>query len=144
MDLITSELFGLASDPLYRVGIACGVLILFLAIIFAAAFTSSSKSNPLASLGAYARFVYACFLKPHTGDDSGSQQDALESFYKAQAEGYDATRARLLHGRDDLLGIVASQLREKKTFATGKPIWVDVSCGQESLELHLGLPQLNP
>jgi betaine lipid synthase len=132
MDFITRKLFGLASDPLYRVGIACGVLVLFLAVTFATAFTSARKSNPFASLGVYARFVYACFLKPHTGDDSGSQQDALESFYKAQAVGYDATRARLLHGRDDLLGIVASQLKEERTFATGKPIWVDVSCSQKS------------
>jgi betaine lipid synthase len=140
MDLITNAVFGFASDPIYRVGIACAVLVLFLAVIFAAAFTSPSKSNPFVDLGVYARFVYACFLKPHTGDDSGSQQDALESFYKAQAVGYDATRARLLHGRDDLLGLVASQLKEEKTFATGKPIWVDVSFGQESWNCTSNFP----
>lgn len=33
---------------------------------------------------AFARFLYANFLKPHTGDESTGQQAALESFYKAQ------------------------------------------------------------
>ena len=43
---------------------------------------TSTKSD---GLGTYARFFYASFLKPHTGDgaDTG-QQAALESFYKAQ------------------------------------------------------------
>ena len=33
---------------------------------------------------ALGRFLYANFLKPHTGDESTGQQAALESFYKAQ------------------------------------------------------------
>jgi betaine lipid synthase len=127
MDFVTFQVLSLARDPVTRIGIACGVLILFVDVIFAAASASSSKyTNPFKSLGAYARFVYACFLKPHTGDGSGSQQDALESFYKAQATSYDVSRARLLHGREDLLGIVASQLKQKD-FGPKKPIWVDVS-----------------
>lgn len=36
------------------------------------------------SVAAFARFFYASFLKPHTGDGSGGQQAALENFYKAQ------------------------------------------------------------
>lgn len=46
---------------------------------------TSTKSNGLVT---YARFFYASFLKPHTGDgaDTG-QQAALESFYKAQVCG---------------------------------------------------------
>lgn len=56
------------------------------------------------------RFAYACFLKPHSGDGSGSQQDALESFYKSQASVYDATRTKLLQGREDMLALVGSSL----------------------------------
>ena len=46
---------------------------------------TATKSNGLVT---YARFFYASFLKPHTGDgaDTG-QQAALESFYKAQVCG---------------------------------------------------------
>lgn len=36
-------------------------------------------------LAAFARFFYASFLKPHSGDGAiAGQQAALESFYKAQ------------------------------------------------------------
>lgn len=73
-------------------------------------------------------FGYSCFFKPHTGDGSGNQQDALESFYKVQAAGYDATRARLLCGREDMLALVAGQLmqRAKTGVLRCKPVWVDV------------------
>jgi betaine lipid synthase len=87
--------------------------------------------TPFPSLTPYIRFVYGCFLKPHGGDTSGRQQDALESFYAAQAEAYDQTRERLLRGRKEMLGLVAAQLkvrRERDEEAdSGKPIWVDVS-----------------
>lgn len=70
-------------------------------------------------------------MKPHQGDAKGTQQDALESFYKKQAGAYDATRKVLLRGREDMLALVAAQLRSKAdstptTRATSKPIWVDV------------------
>lgn len=69
-------------------------------------------------------------MKPHDGDGTGNgQQDALESFYKAQAGVYDVTRKTLLRGREDMLGLVAAQLVRKaaseRTHDT-KRIWVDV------------------
>ncbi|KAK3395626.1 hypothetical protein B0T20DRAFT_419372 [Sordaria brevicollis] len=94
--------------------------------------TSSLKSLLL--------FCYSCFLKPHAkAGTTGTQQDALESFYGSQAEIYDATRGTLLKGREDMLALVAAQLRWK--FEVGisgrtdgkaagkKPIWVDVGGG---------------
>jgi betaine lipid synthase len=77
------------------------------------------------ALQSYLRFIYGSFLKPHTGDSNGNQQEALESFYKDQAEAYDTTRTALLRGRDDMVEFVAAQLKHKK-FAR-KPLWVDVS-----------------
>ena len=32
----------------------------------------------------YGNFIYATFLKPHEKSSEGGQQDALESFYRAQ------------------------------------------------------------
>ena len=55
---------------------------------------------------------------------------ALESFYKAQAGVYDATRRSLLRGREDMLGLVAAQLVQKAASERThdpKRIWVDVS-----------------
>lgn len=77
-------------------------------------------------------FAYGCFLKPHRGDSKGTQQDALESFYKAQAGIYDSTRRTLLKGREDMLALVAAQLEAKAEKADSKMgmkpkrIWVDV------------------
>lgn len=75
-------------------------------------------------------FAYSCFLKPHEGDvGKGTQQDALESFYKTQAGVYDSTRRPLLKGREDMLALVAAQLEAKADKTEGKRtgrIWVDV------------------
>ena len=91
----------------------------------------------------YLVFAYNCFLKPisnssrtargkdqeHTTARTGGQQDALESFYKGQAAIYDATRARLLRGRDEMLALAAAQLRLKnQRQGFRKRIWVDVYC----------------
>lgn len=43
---------------------------------------------------------------------------------------YDATRRRLLCGREDMLGLVAAQLKYRvgnKDVKAGKAVWVDVS-----------------
>lgn len=74
-------------------------------------------------------FFYSCFIKPHNGDKKGNQQDALESFYKKQAGAYDATRKVLLQGREDMLALVAAQLKAKgpKKGNKAKRVWVDVS-----------------
>ncbi|KAK1755234.1 hypothetical protein QBC47DRAFT_212254 [Echria macrotheca] len=80
-------------------------------------------------------FCYSCFLKPHPKTGAkGTQQDALEAFYSGQAGIYDATRKTLLKGREDMLALVAAQLRFKADksnggLANGKRIWVDVGGG---------------
>lgn len=82
-------------------------------------------------------FFYSCFLKPHNKDKqgTGTQQDALESFYAKQAGVYDATRKLLLQGREDMLALVAAQLEskahEEKRVGEAKKrrIWVDVGLG---------------
>jgi betaine lipid synthase len=80
-------------------------------------------------------FFYSCFIKPHQGDSKGTQQDALESFYKKQAGAYDATRKVLLRGREDMLALVAAQLEAKSKLETpskrnqNKRIWVDIGGG---------------
>ncbi|KAF1932700.1 betaine lipid synthase [Didymella exigua CBS 183.55] len=104
------------------------VLGLFLATIFLFALQSKKDSDPAPnSIEAYLKFIYGCFLKPHTGDGTGSQQDALESFYKAQAGVYDATRVKLLRGREDMLGLVAAQLKHRTDagLISQRPVWVD-------------------
>ena len=121
-----ADLVQISRDPLVQVGAAGVLVVALLALVFSAAFLDPARySGPLVTLGAYVRFAYACFFKPHTGDDSGNQQDALESFYGAQAGVYDHTRRRLLHGREDLLCLVAAQLKQRP-LVKGKPIWVDV------------------
>ena len=134
VNILTMALPGfiaLPSDPLLQVGLVGILVVLFLSIVFAAALIDQEKrAGPLASVSAYARFVYTCFLKPHNGDLTGSQQDALESFYKAQAKAYDRTRSRLLHGREDMLSMAASQLKQRGEIGGQKPIWVDVRAGR--------------
>lgn len=127
-------------EPQTQIFLTGGILLLFIGIIFIiittnAFFTSPKSSdqneeNPSA-FKSFLRFFYASFLKPHNGDGTeNGQQDALESFYKAQAGVYDATRKRLLRGREDMLALVAAQLVDKasreRTHDT-KRIWVDVS-----------------
>ncbi|EEH04506.1 conserved hypothetical protein [Histoplasma capsulatum G186AR] len=77
----------------------------------------------------YFKFFYASFVKPHESHGQGDQQRALESFYKTQAAVYDATRKRLLRGREDMLGLLAAQLKCKQQSGrkqSPKPIWVDL------------------
>lgn len=85
--------------------------------------------NEPSSLFTYLSFAWNCFFKPHTGPRSRNQQDALESFYKAQASIYDATRSRLLRGREDMLGLVAAQMKNriKSGLLQPRPVWIDVS-----------------
>lgn len=95
----------------------------------------------------YLVFAYNCFLKPISnpspasrgkdqGDTAAGQQDALENFYKGQTAIYDATRARLLRGRDEMLGLAAAQLRLKnQRQGFRKRIWVDVYSRPRSLLL---------
>lgn len=119
-------------EPSNKIIIVGAVLTVLLAIVFITNSQSKKKDEDESpsTLTSFLRFFYGCFLKPHTGDGSGNgQQDALESFYKAQAGIYDATRTRLLCGREDMLGLVAAQLTERiaANEKRKKPIWVDVS-----------------
>jgi betaine lipid synthase len=123
----------LLRDPHTQIYFVGAILVLLIGVIFALTFCPSSKEdeeNPSA-FKSFLRFFYASFLKPHTGDGTGNgQQDALESFYKAQAGVYDSTRKRLLRGREDMLGLVAAQLVHKAATERthdAKRIWVDVS-----------------
>lgn len=87
-------------------------------------------------------FAYGCFLKPHEGDGKGTQQDALESFYKAQAGIYDATRSTLLKGREDMLALVAAQLEarpDRHGLRKPRRVWVDVRLVSRDL-VHHGAP----
>lgn len=80
-----------------------------------------------------ARFAYSCFLAPigHTAE----QKNRLDKFYKSQASIYDATRSRLLKGREEMLRLTASHLQDqiKKRQTAGetpkKLVWVDIGGG---------------
>ncbi|PGH16626.1 hypothetical protein AJ80_05128 [Polytolypa hystricis UAMH7299] len=112
-----------------------GISALFVVgLIVSVVFFSSRKPQLDTDSGilSYLKFVYATFLKPHGSHGHGSQQLALESFYKTQASVYDATRKRLLRGREDMLGLLAAQLKfklAKNEGHSGKPIWVDIGGG---------------
>ena len=120
----------LPKDPHNQILLVGVSLVLLIGIIFA--YTIKSNKNEKAEpsgWSSFVRFVYACFLKPHESDSSAGQQAALESFYKAQADVYDATRKTLLRGREDMLALVAAQLVHKAARERGhdsKRIWVDV------------------
>lgn len=75
-------------------------------------------------------FCFHCFIAPFTpgskkkSNSGAGQQSALESFYKAQAKIYDATRSTLLHGREKSLELTVSHLYKKKGL-----VWVDIGGG---------------
>lgn len=121
----------LPKNPHTQILIVGVSLLLLVGFIFATTFKSTKNDEAEPSAwSSFVRFFYACFLKPHEGDSAAGQQAALESFYKAQAGVYDATRKTLLRGREDMLGLVAAQLVQKaaKTRShESKRIWVDVS-----------------
>ncbi|KAB8339012.1 hypothetical protein FH972_021951 [Carpinus fangiana] len=119
-------------DPIERVVIALLVVGTLVGICFTHSFGPKGIRNAVDnSVGVYWRFAYNCFFKPHGTKGSRNQQDALESFYKAQATVYDATRERLLRGRKEMLGMCAAQLKQRLESGSisTKPIWVDVGGG---------------
>lgn len=120
------------SNPFTQISLGTVLFVILLVAYFTLHFTELEHMQKLWNVTCTAvKFVWNCFLKPHSGDKSGNQQDALESFYKAQADIYDATRSRLLHGREDMLGLVAAQIKyqAKTGQLSNKPIWVDVGGG---------------
>lgn len=64
-------------DPFHQLTLTLCIIGLFLAAVFAIALRPKSKGQEPSTVEAYLKFIYGCFLKPHTGDGSGSQQDAL-------------------------------------------------------------------
>ena len=120
-------------------------------------------------LRGFARFSYASFVKPHTGDHNGGQQGALESFYKAQAsaprfhrprhpvaranaalaqaEIYDVSRSWLLRGREDMLALAAAQLifqARRGDLSRRRSIWIDMGGGTgwniEAMAAYIDVP----
>jgi hypothetical protein len=67
-------------DPFYQLTIALCFVGILVATVFVFASRPKSKGQPVSTLEAYLKFIYGCFLKPYTGDGSGSQQDALVGF----------------------------------------------------------------
>ncbi|CAK1359924.1 unnamed protein product [Cercospora beticola] len=133
--------------PEYQLSLVsiCGILfVLAWVLLF---FTElSSIKQAYRSANYLFKFAYSCFFKPHSGDGTGKQQDALESFYKSQAEIYDATRSRLLQGREDMLALVAAQVIYRRDIGqtSAKPIWVDIGGGTgwniEQMAEHVDVP----
>ena len=120
-----------SSIPIMSAPVAAGFLVLGILATMVVLLAHSNlkfESPTLSKIQTYSKFAWNCFVKPHAKGSSGSQQDALESFYSAQASVYDATRSRLLRGREDMLALVAAQMRAKVDTGTvpAKPIWVDV------------------
>lgn len=75
------------------------------------------------------KFAYACFIAPIGHADE--QKTRLDSFYRSQAGIYDATRTRLLKGREEMLRLLAGHLeQQQKDFSQDrKLIWVDIGSG---------------
>lgn len=66
-------------DPVHQLAVTVFVVGILVATVFAYALRPKSKGQQAGTVEAYLKFIYGCFLKPHTGDGSGSQQDALVS-----------------------------------------------------------------
>ena len=66
--------------------VAAGIVFLVASIFVVSSFGAKIEQRVPESIRSYAKFFYASFLKPHTGDDGEGQQGALESFYKAQVD----------------------------------------------------------
>ena len=142
-----SSLYHSLLDPITQISFATVLLVVILVAYVTLSFTELSYyRKAYNALYHYGAFAWSCFLKPHTGDGSGSQQDALESFYKSQAGIYDATRARLLQGREDMLALVAAQVKHRRRIGqlSKKPIWVDIGGGTgwniEQMQSQLDVP----
>ncbi|KAK5169493.1 uncharacterized protein LTR77_005469 [Saxophila tyrrhenica] len=147
MASLVADAFHRITEPVFQVTLATWCLLIIVLAYVILSFTELSLlRKTYNALWHYGNFAYSCFLKPHSGDKTGNQQDALESFYSSQAGIYDATRARLLQGRQDMLALVAAQIKHRRN--TGqiaqKPIWVDIGGGTgwniEQMQSQLDVP----
>jgi len=142
-----SSLYHRLAGPLLQLSTAPILLGVVLIAYFILSYTDLSLFRKVCNAAVhYSTFAYNCFLKPHTGDGTGNQQDALESFYKSQAQIYDVTRTRLLQGREDMLALVAAQVKYRREHGQlpQKPIWVDIGGGTgwniEQMQQQLDVP----
>jgi hypothetical protein len=87
------------SDPFHQLAITLLVVGILIATVFVYALRPKTKGQPPSTLEAYLKFIYGCFLKPHTGDGSGSQQDALVRFKKRSQETVKLTNRRKVSTR---------------------------------------------
>ncbi|KAK3712950.1 hypothetical protein LTR37_008835 [Vermiconidia calcicola] len=129
---VSADIYRRLTDPLAQISFASVCLIVIVAAYLIFSFTELSLLRKTYNvIHHYGTFAYTCFLKPHSGDRNGKQQDALESFYGSQATIYDATRAKLLQGRQDMLALVAAQVKHRRRTGqvSQKPIWVDIGGG---------------
>ena len=120
------------AEPVSQITFATWCLIIIVLAYLVLSFTELSLlRKTYNAIWHYGTFAYTCFLKPHSGDGTGNQQDALESFYSSQASIYDATRSRLLQGREDMLALAAAQMKTRRESGqiNKKPIWVDIGGG---------------
>lgn len=78
----------------YIILAAVAVLFIICAVFVIAFWKPKCVENINDFAVAVGRFLYANFLKPHTGDESTGQQAALESFYKAQVRILDRWRRK--------------------------------------------------
>lgn len=92
----------LPRDPFQQLTISLCVVALFLAAVFALALRPKNKDDEVSGLEAYLKFIYGCFLKPHTGDGSGSQQDALVCTVKLEMDSISLPKVgELLQGTSE-------------------------------------------
>ncbi|KAL8712007.1 MAG: hypothetical protein Q9220_003703 [cf. Caloplaca sp. 1 TL-2023] len=118
-----------------------------LLILFAGYASQKYLTTVFDSALTYCTFFYSSFLKPHSKNNGPGQQAALENFYKFQAGVYDATRRRLLCGRENMLALAAAQLKFQAKcgqFEHSKPVWVDIGGGTgyniEAMQAYLDVP----
>lgn len=144
---MASSVYHKVTDPVNSISIGSVALAVLLIAWFILSYTDLTAAQKIFGVtNTYAQFAYSCFFKPHDGDGTGNQQDALESFYKSQASIYDATRSRLLQGREDMLALVAAQVKYRRETGqiSQKPIWVDIGGGTgwniEQMQEQLDVP----
>lgn len=147
MATLVSDTYHLLTNPINQISFATVCLIVIAVAYFVISFTELSLLHKTYEVVRhYANFAYSCFLKPHSGDGSGSQQDALESFYHSQASIYDVTRNKLLQGRQEMLALCAAQVKHRRAAEqiNQKPIWVDIGGGTgwniEQMQTQLDVP----
>ncbi|KZP16506.1 hypothetical protein FIBSPDRAFT_1047462 [Athelia psychrophila] len=75
-------------------------------------------------------FIWHCFLSPLGVAKGADQRARLDKFYEGQAAVYDATRTRLLRGRNTMLNLSAAHLRIMRESTPEKRlVWVDIGGG---------------